>query len=197
MVFTMVYNLLWLFLTADLNLNLNSENSAIFLQWQISSGRHSPDKRLINIIFLELFDKSSRYYLAIYLSCAGVGRGAGQDRAEARGPVQVRPRLLQLQENREVRCSVGEKNRVKMSGSWHGGELSQLMRWYIVLIQSEYHKAIVMPSFHEKNMSDLSKKCHIRPIPPLRRNPCRASFRVKDVSFVAPRFMQDIRSSRG
>ena len=109
MVFTMVYNLLWLFLTADLNLNLNSENSAIFLQWQISSGRHSPDKRLINIIFLELFDKSSRYYLAIYLSCAGVGRGAGQDRAEARGPVQVRPRLLQLQENREVRCFVGEK----------------------------------------------------------------------------------------
>ena len=37
-----------------LNLNLNSENWAIFLQWQISSGRHRPDRRLINTVFLEL-----------------------------------------------------------------------------------------------------------------------------------------------
>ena len=38
----------------------------------------------------------------IHRSLLGLGRGAGQDSSETRRPVQVCPRLLQLQANREV-----------------------------------------------------------------------------------------------
>lgn len=120
----------------------------------------------------------------------GVGRGAGQDSAEARGPVQVCPRLLHLQKNWEVRNICWWKNCVKMSGSCHGGELSQLMRWYIVWRQTEYHKPSVMPSFliHGKKYVRTSepRKKYVRFVPSRSwRNPWCASFRVEDVSFVA------------
>ena len=39
--------------------------------------------------------------------CSDLGRGAGEDRAEARRPVQVRTRLRQLQENIQVRQQSG------------------------------------------------------------------------------------------
>ena len=90
----------------------------------------------------------------------GVGWGARPDRAETCGPVQVRPWLLQLQENREVRVRRCMRNisKFNLKGLHHVAVVKCLCWWRSVL------RSKVMPSVSMKYMSDLVKK-YVRFVP--------------------------------